>query len=69
MKRISYFWPGTATHITGVLFTVQMLTELMAPGEQRFEWALPLYGALFAASAAWTLYAVVLNAIRARSTQ
>jgi hypothetical protein len=66
MKRIDYFLPKVATQITGIIFLVQILTEAIGNRKQGFEWVLPVSGALFAMAVAWTLYAVVTNAIRAR---
>ena len=67
MKRIDYFLPRAATQITAIIFIVQLLTEVIGNRKPGFEWVLPASGALFVAAVAWTLYAVVLNAIRARS--
>ncbi len=66
MKRIDYFWPKAATQITGVIFLVQLLTEAIGNRKQGFEWVLPVSGALFSVAVAWTLCAVVVNAIRRR---
>ena len=66
MKRIDYFLPKVATQITGIIFLVQLLTEVIGNRKQGFEWVLPVSGALFAMAVAWALYAVVMNAIRAR---
>lgn len=66
MKRIDYFWPRAATQITGIIFLVQVLTEIVGNRKPGFEWVLPVCGGLFAASVAWALYAVMVNAIRAR---
>ncbi len=66
MKRIDYFWPRAATQVTGIIFLVQLLTEAIGNRKQGFEWVLPVSGAFFVATVAWTLCAVVINAIRAR---
>ncbi len=66
MKRIDYFWPRAATQVTGVIFLVQLLTEVIGNRKPGFEWILPVCGGLFVSAAAWSLYAVVINAIRAR---
>lgn len=66
MKRIDYFWPRTATQITGIIFLVQVLTEIIGNRKPGFGWVLPVCGGLFAASVAWAVYAVVVNAIRTR---
>ena len=66
MKRIDYFLPKVATQTTGIIFLVQLLTEAIGNRKQGFEWVLPVSGALFVIAVAWTLYAVVMNAIRAR---
>jgi hypothetical protein len=68
MKRIDYFWPKVLTQITGIIFLVQLFTEAIGNRKQGFEWVLPLCGTFFAAAVAWTLCAVVINAIRARGT-
>ena len=60
------FWPKAATKVTGIIFLVQLLTEMVGNRKPGFEWVLPACGALFAAALAWTLYAVVVNASRAR---
>ena len=67
MKRIDYFLPKTATRITGIIFLVELLTKAIGDRKQGFEWVLPVSGALFAMAVAWSLYAVVMNAIRARN--
>ena len=66
MKRIDYFWPKAVTHITGIIFLTQLVTEFISTRKEGFEWVLPVSGALFAVAIAWTLYAMVMNAIRAR---
>jgi len=66
MKRIDYFWPKTTVQITTIIFVVQLLTELVGNRKQGYEWVLPVSGAFFVAAVAWTLCAVVINAIRAR---
>ena len=64
MKRIDYFWPRAAVKVTAIVFFSQLLIEVIANRKQGFEWVLPVCGALFAAAVAWTLYAVVMNAIK-----
>lgn len=66
MKRIDYFLPQAATQITGIIFFAQLLTEVVGNRKPGFEWVTPASGALFAMAIAWTLYAVVVNAIRAK---
>ena len=66
MKRLDYFWPKAATKVTGIVFISQGLTEIIGIRKPEFEWVLPMCGLLFIASILWTLYALVMNAIRAR---
>lgn len=68
MKRIDYFWPRAATKITGIVFISQVLTEIIGFRKPEFDWVLPMCGLLFMSAIVWTLYAVVVNAIRARGT-
>jgi hypothetical protein len=69
MKRIDYFFPRAAVQITGVIFLVQVLTEFVGNRKPGFEWVLQICGGAFLASLIWTLFAVVLNAIRARGQE
>jgi len=66
MKRIDYFWPRAALKITGIVFISQILIDVLGFRKPEFYWVLPMCGLLFMAAIVWTLYAVVINAIRAR---
>lgn len=66
MKRIDYFWPRTTTKITGIVFISQILTNVLGFRNPEFDWVLLMCGLLFMSAIVWTLYAVVMNAIRAR---
>lgn len=66
MKHIDYFWPRAVVQVTGIIHIVQLLTEVVGNRKPGFEWVTPASGALFAMAIAWALYAVVVNAIRAR---
>jgi uncharacterized protein with PQ loop repeat len=67
MKQIDYFWPKTTVQITTIIFVVQLLTELIGNRKQGYEWVLPMCSIVWLASCIWVFYAVVINAIRARS--
>jgi hypothetical protein len=66
MKRIDYFWPRAVLQITGIVFFVQLLTELIGNRKPGFEWVLPVCTAAFVIAFLWVIYALVVNAIQAR---
>ena len=66
MKRIDYFWPRTAFQISGIVLGTQVLTEAISTRREGFEWVFLACSIAFALSCAWSLFAVVWNAIRAR---
>jgi len=66
MKRIDYFWPRAAMQITGIVFWVQLITEVVGNRKPGFEWVLPACALAFGFACGWSVYAVVRNAIRAR---
>ncbi len=65
MKRIDYFWPRAAVQITGIVFFTQVILEISGLAQRKtgLEWVLPVCAGLFAASVAWTLYAIIKNAV------
>jgi hypothetical protein len=66
MKRIDYFWPRAALQITGIVFFVQLLTEVIGNRKPGFEWVLPVCTAAFVMAFLWVIYALVVNTLQAR---
>ena len=62
MKRIDYFWPRTAVQVTGMVFVVQAITEVLATRKPEYEWVFLASACAFAASVLWTIGCIVWNA-------
>lgn len=64
MKHYDYYWQRIITTITGIIFITQLLTELVANRKPGYEWVLPLTGTLFALALLWSIFSVIINAIK-----
>ena len=62
MKSIDYFWPRTAAQITGIVFVVQAITEVLATRKPGHEWVFFASACAFAASVLSTIGCIVWNA-------
>ena len=62
MKRIDYFWPGTAAQITSIVFVVQAITEVVGTHKPGYEWVFLASSCVFAASVLWLIGCIVWNA-------
>lgn len=64
MKHYDYYWQRTITTITGIIFITQLLSELVVNRKPGYEWVLPLTGTLFALALIWSIFSVIINAIK-----
>ncbi len=62
MKKIDYFWPRAAVNITGIMFFVQCVTEVLATRKPGYEWVLWSTAGLFFSSVLWSVLVVAYNA-------
>ena len=62
IKKIDYFWPRTAAQITGIVFVVQTITEMLASRNPEYEWVFLASACAFAASMLWAIACIVWNA-------
>jgi hypothetical protein len=69
MKKYDYYWQRAATTITGIIFTTQLLSEVVSNRKPGYEWVLPASGTLFALAIIWSIYTIVINAIKRKGNK
>ena len=69
MKKYDYHWQRAATTITGIIFTTQLLSEVVSNRKPGYEWVLPASGILFTLAIIWSIYTIIVNAAQKRYTK